>query len=224
MKIKNEYYQKFLKGQMIDTIPTEDLELVLNNIDHKYKDQAQALVITSWLTGARPNEVLRLKGYDIIKKPYYLKIDLKGSKRSKDRTLMLPIKNKYVKKLWKYIKTVPGPVFLFWAFRSNRIRKGTTVTHKKNINGREIKVKKHYDNEYKILSDRLYYWFKKWFSVLFKNGIPPYYLRHNRSSVMAEKCTAAEIAQARGSTIASAERYIHLSEKQAKKIGRELIK
>lgn len=225
MKIKNRHYKKFLKGQMIRKIPPEDLKKVLDNIEHEHQAQARALVIVSWLTGARPNEVLRLKGNDIIKEPYYLKIELKGSKRSKNRTLMLPIRNNdLVKELWSYIQTVPGPVFLFWAFRSSRVRHGTTVTHTKKIDGKEVKEKKHYDKKYRVLSDKLYYWFKKWFSVLFEDGVPPYYLRHNRSSVMAENCTAAEIAQARGSTISSAEQYIHLSEKQAKKIGRELIR
>ena len=75
-------------------------------------------------------------------------------------------------------------------------------------------------SEYVWLKDirhHLTYYFKK-----YNIGVPPYFLRHNRMSLLSMKGASVEqIKYFKGAkTIASVEPYIHLSSKKAKKIGK----
>jgi len=225
-EITSPDYKRFIDGKTIQTIPPEDLKIILDNIDHEHTKQARALVIMLWATGARPNEVLRLRGIDITKKTHYLDVDMPGSKGGTPRTIKLKLRGDIlIRELWEYIQTIPAPIYLFYEFRSKRVRHGATyTTRKRQPDGTIQEITKTTTTDYEIITDKLNYYFKKWSKALFPDGIPPYYLRHNRCTVLAEQkdITAAEIAHLRGSSIASTERYIHMTERQAKKIARHL--
>ena len=205
-RITNSHYVDFLKGKMIDTIPRQDLQIILDNIDHRYLDMAKSLFFLCWSTGARPNEILNLVSEDITKKGSLVKIQLPPSKRGKPRTILLPYEDELVKEMWAYVSSCPPSLLLFHRFRSKRIRKLD-------------------DKEYIIITDKIYYWFKKWTGTLWEDGVPPYYLRHNRLSIAAEELSLEELRQLKGArSYKSVLPYIHQTKKQAIKISKELLK
>jgi len=233
-KIKNPYYKAFLEGYLLEVITREDIKIVIDNIQHKYRDQARALVIVSWFTGARPNEILRLTGNNFIKNKEYLQINIPGSKGGKARTLSLPWINsetgeqdELVHELWNYISTIFMQQLAFWNFKSNAKRYGVTKKIKKrNETTGEIETKeKRYDKIYDEISSKLRYYYPKWFKVLWESGIPPYYLRHSRGTVVADTAGGDATTMVLGHTSdKTRERYIHQTKKTRKKIGEALVK
>ena len=104
-KIKNPSYRNFLDHGLINIITAEQFEKALNNAVGSYgayKAQARALLITLYYTGARPNEVLRIKSKDIDKEDTYVKIFVQGSKRGLPRTLYFPYSINHIKELYKF--------------------------------------------------------------------------------------------------------------------------
>lgn len=226
-KVKNPYYKAFLDGDLITEIRREDFILVLDNIIHEHKDQARALLILMWCTGARPNEILRLKGSDFVNTYKTLDIKLPGSKGSMAGIIRLPLKDELIQEVWLYIKQLPGEMFVFWFFRSNAKRAGVTKTYRrKNPTTGEMETKtKFYDKIYDEISRKLRYYFPKWFSILFPEGIPPYYLRHNRLSIAGEELSIKELMLLkRSKTEGSVRPYMHITRKTQDRISKELLK
>lgn len=226
-KIKNPYYKAFINGDLIYEIRREDFEIVLDELQHQYQDQAKSLLILLWATGARPNEVLRLTGKHFIKTDKYLDVKLPGSKGSMARMVRLPLKDSLIQLVWEYVKTIPGSMYCFYFFRSRAKRYGVTKTYtKKNkITGEKEIVTKRYDKIYDEVSSKLRYYLPKWFNVLFPEGIPPYYLRHNRMSIAAENLDSQALMLLKGSkTEGSIRPYIHQTRKTQRKISQELMK
>lgn len=219
-EIKNEQYKQFIETGAINTLKEEDIVTVLNfmqSIGVKYLPEAQACVIAHYLTGARPNEVLDLISQDIQRDNQFYTIQMKGSKGGLPRKIHISVKNELARKLYAYAVTQFPTAYIFYHFRSNSIRSGTTASLK---NGK----KRIYTKDYADVANNLKYHFKKWFGVLFKDGIPPYFLRHNRFSKLAEKgATLEDIRQIKGArTVQSVTPYTHLSTERSKEIGKKI--
>lgn len=209
-QIKNKLYVQFLreKGE-IKIINEDDINLVLESIKTKHRLEARALVICLYYTGARPNEVLRLKSSDVVRDGRYINVRVVGSKRGLTRKLRLPIKLNLVKEFYRYVEGTPPEKLLFFNFIGNYER----VRYKKNgsISRR------------KETSDKLRYHINKWFSVL-PETITTYYLRHSRFSQLAEAgLSLQELKFWKGSrTVESIQPYLHMSARTSKTIGRAL--
>ena len=75
------------------------------------------------------------------------------------------------------------------------------------------------------VSDFLEESFPRWFDVIFPEGIPPYYLRHNRATRITD-ITGREAAR---KTLGhrselTTNRYIHLTKKKREETGKSLMK
>lgn len=202
--------------------------------------QGRALLITLYYTGARPNEVLRLRKKDISKRdtetrinkegqPYEVKspsvvLMLPGSKKGVTRSLSLDFKEPLIRELFEYTTGILGDdTFLFSQFQSTR--QHVVPVMQKVIEAREdgshvtryikVGIRKRL-----VISDNLYYHVKKWFKGVFEDSIPPYYLRHNRFTKMAEKGALPEdIRLAKGArSIRSVEPYLHMSPRTLQKL------
>jgi len=78
---------------------------------------------------------------------------------------------------------------------------------------------KEYQKEYPNLSNKLIYWFNRWF------GIPPYYFRHNRCTLVAEKEDIEKVRLLKGAkSYNSTLRYMHQTARTTKKISKLLVK
>jgi len=232
-KVKNPLYEQFLRGELIELISKEDIKKVIDNIQCRVKgydltEQARALVFISWATGARPCEIVDMLAGDVEKEGSYVKVKLRGAKGAFARVIYLPYRDDLVKMFWNYAKKMFPEMYLFWFFRSKSVRKGTTatITVRDKETGEKIQIKKVYTKTYPRKADRLRYYFKKWFKVLSDEGVPPYYLRHNRfSSVSASGGTLEDIRMLKGAkTYDSCIPYTHMSEDRAKKLSGTLIK
>lgn len=204
MKIKNSYYNKFLREGIIELIEPETITKVIEGIKHKFQSQARSLVIALYATGARPCEILDLKGESFQRENTHLIISVTGRKKGRPRKIHLPINNKLYKELWEYASSLPPNMFVFHRFKT---RYGRIVKHK---NG---------ETSYRMdTTDGLRYWFKIWFSPFV--DITPYCLRHNRFSKMAEKgASMQEMKFIKGArSLSSIDYYTHLSSRTAKKV------
>lgn len=209
-KIKNKNYREFLETGLINLINEDTIKKVLSRVEEGvYKRQARALIIALYYSGARPNEVLRMCAGDVQKKNSYVTLKVRGSKRGFSRIIYLSYnKNELVKEFIAYAMSIPHDMLLFWKFRNHYVRE-------KKMRGGDIK-------EVVTISDKLRYYFGKWFSGVIDEGIPPYYLRHNRfSSLSMGGATMEQIRQIKGSrTLDSVMPYLHMSEDVAKKTAK----
>ena len=98
-KITNKNYRRFLDKGEIEPLSEDDIVLVLDNIRKGYIKEARALVICMYYTGARPNEVLRIKARDVKREKNYITVRVKGSKKGMPRIIHLPFKLKLVRLL-----------------------------------------------------------------------------------------------------------------------------
>lgn len=226
-KVTNQYYKDFLDGFLLNEISRLDIIKVLDNINNKYLDQARVLVIIAWASGSRPNEYLRLKKEHLSMSREFLEIKMPESKGSSARTISLPRhmqdgdEDLLTKEIHDYSRTLVPDQWLFWFFRSDAVRYG--VTKKYKTKDGEIKEKK-YDKIYKYISSKLGYYFPKWFSVLFQDGVPPYYLRHNRATKVYEKAGPGAAMQTFGwKKEETMKKYTHKTKKMRKKIGSALM-
>jgi len=209
-KIENINYRNFLDKGIIETLGEVDIKKALANITGRSKREARSLVITLYYTGARPNEVLELKGADIERKNSYLILKVKGSKGGLPRSIYLPLRLELVKELYHYSRSVFSGMFMFGHFRNEYYR-----TYVKK-NGEVVK--------YKETTGKLRYYFNRWFSSVIDGSISPYFLRHNRLSKLSESGLSMEdLRQIKGSkTFSSIYPYLHLSTKSAKKIASKI--
>lgn len=211
-RIKNKHYRQFLDTGEIELITEDNLKAALNNITkvrgHSIQE-SRALLIALYYTGARPVEVLNIRGKDINKQGRYVTIVVKGFKRGLPRTVYLPYKNPLVQEVLNLsLQTYPD-LFIFYRFRSKTHRTRQT---KKGIVG------------YVEVSNKLQYHVNKWFKGVLPDSIPPYYLRHNRFSKLAAAGASLEqLRLLKGSrTFSSITPYVHLSSAEAKKLARKI--
>jgi integrase len=205
-KIKNEYYRQFLDKGEIKLLSEDDIQKALLNVRGRFTNEARALIITLYYTGARPVEALNLKGGSFSKDKHFCKIEVPAAKGGVTRPIWLPLKKGLIKEIYKYATGVYPETYLFFHFRGKYKR---SVQTKKGI-------KERID-----ISDRLRYYFKKWFKDM---PISPYYLRHNRFTKQSEQgWSADDIMQMKGSrTTDSVRMYMHRSAEKGKKMGRKI--
>jgi len=202
-RITNKLYREFLDKGSIQIMNIDDIEVALNRVSGKHVKEARSLIIIAYYTGARPAEYLELKAKDITKEKHYLVIQMPAAKGGLVRPIRLKVSLPFVKDLWIYTSSRFMDMYLFHNFRSNYKR--------------VYKTKKGDFKVYKDISNKLRYYFSKWFN----NAITPYFLRHNRFSKLAQKGVDREDMRImKGSrTYESITPYVHMSLKQSKKIA-----
>ncbi|MFW6121620.1 MAG: tyrosine-type recombinase/integrase [Petrotogales bacterium] len=237
-KITNKYYKDFLEKDYFETIPKDKLIEILDNISRLYKkgkfrsdvsgkvEEARAFMILLWITGARPAEVLKMAKEDIEKRENIVMITIPGGiKHSKTRTLHVSYNDKLVKELWRYAREGIPIMMLFPHLQSERTRSNITYTKKVEdpTTGEITKIKVPVNKTYTINTGRIYYYFKKYVEGVM--DISPYYFRHNRFTVAAEKLDYKDLMKIKGSrSISSVEPYVHATKEKQKKWSRELLK
>jgi len=211
MKITNPHYRKFLDEGIISKLEPDHIHRALKNVEGirgRYIEEGKALLIALYYTGCRPNEVLRLRGKDIIKERSWIIIKAPGSKKGLARPIYLKYNNELVKSLYAYVVKVFPENLLFYNYMSTYRRK--------------IK-----DGVREEVASKLNYYIKRWFDDVFYDGetISSYYLRHNRFSKLSESgIPMSDIMQIKGSkTVESVRPYLHLSVDTAKKISRKNV-
>lgn len=210
-KILNKNYRQFLEHGFIETIGEDQINRVLDSITHKHKNEARALVIVLYYTGARPSEVLKIRARDILKKDSYIHIRIMPSKGGLPRTAWLSNRLTLAKELYNFAMHNMFPEqFLFFHFKNSYIR--------------EHKTKHGVIKEYECNSDLVRYYIKKWFKNVIEDSITPYYLRHNRFSKLSEAgINMQDLRMLKGSrSYSSIEPYLHLSGASARNIARKL--
>lgn len=194
----------------MDFFDERHLDQVLSNINScKYSKEASALFICLYYSGARPAEVLELKGKNVYSKGRYIHIEMTGKKRGLSRLIVLK-KNQYSIQLLQYFMSLYPDVLAFKHF----IGKGKyQVKYKIKSTGEFI------TKEYPCESYKLRYHFKKWTEGILE--IPPYYLRHNRfSKLAAAGVSLTDIQQMKGGkTLSCVQPYVHMSLHTAKRIA-----
>ena len=203
-KIKNKYYNSFLSGEFIQTITPNTIRQVIDNIKHDHALEGRCLLILLYYTGARPIEILSLKGEDIQKTDAFLQLHVKTFKHGRNRTILLPLKESLIKLAWKHISTIYPSIYLFRNYRSQYSR--VYQTKKGPI-------------FYHDVSNKLRHYFNKWFDGIMDDPIPPYYLRHNLFSIMSEKgASLRDMQDIKGSkSESSIMPYLHMSTNTARK-------
>lgn len=210
MKIKNIHYREFLDSGMIKTLEEADIVKALDSIGPRYRQEARAMVILMYLTGARPIEILSLRAELFRKEGAYIIIKMPASKRGLTRDIYLRTNNPLVKEAWEYVSHSFPNLPLFRHYINTYVRK--------------VKRKDGTEKELISKTDKLRYHFKQWFGEVLEDGIPPYYLRHNRFSKLAEAgADMQELRLLKGSkTMDSITPYLHLSKKTAQKIAKRI--
>lgn len=215
-KITNKHYKEFLKEGIISTINRDQIDKVLANLEHPKAETAKKLILILFMTGARPKEALLLKPRDFTKEGKYLKIRIPAVKKGITRTIFLQLKDEEVQSLYDWTQRHYPELLLFWPFISEKKR---TNIKAKLRNG----VIKTYTSEYHDTTNKLYYWFKQWFSILDPtDSYSPYFLRHNHFSRLSEKgASMQDIMMLKGAkSMESVRPYLHMSTQQAKKIAK----
>jgi len=207
-KIKNKYYREFLDSGMIQYVNEDHIKRALENVTGRFKTQGRAMLICMYYTGARPNEVLRLESGDVDREKGYITIRMKGSKGGLPRVIRLPFKKEMVKEFYKYASSLPPHYLLFYMYHSRYRRMRMTK-------GGELR-------ESKEISNKLRYYFNKWFDNVML--IPPYFLRHNRFSKLSEAGVSLQnIRQLKGSkTYESIMPYLHMSTEASKQAAKKM--
>jgi site-specific recombinase XerD len=205
-KITNKLYREFIVTNLMRFVNENDINLALARVKGRYSLEGRALIIAMYYTGARPNEILRLFGKDIVKEGNYVMIQLPASKGGKPRRFEISYKKPLAKELYNYSRTVFPQQYLFYHYCSKYVR---TVTKKDGSTFTRNDI-----------SAKLGHYFKKWFAFL-DGSISPYYLRHNRfSKLITRGASIQEIVQLKGSkTEQSVQPYLHMSKKTARRIA-----
>ncbi len=206
-RIKNELYREFLDSGTIQILNAEDIEKALKNVTGRHIKEGRALIICLYYTGARPSEVLLLKARDVTKDKGYIIVQMSATKGGLARPIMIPYKHKMARELYVYSQSIFPDMPMFYNFKNNYTR---IVMSKRGI-----------PKSYTTTTDKLRYYFKKWFQHI---DLTPYFLRHNRFSALTTKGhRSEEIRQMKGSrTDASVKPYQHMSTDTAKKLGRSM--
>lgn len=209
-RIKNINYRRFLDDGIITILNEEHIKKALANIKGRHVKEGRALLIALYYTGARPNEILNLKGDDFKKEGNYILVRVPASKGGLPRTIHLQYKHEMVKELWQYAASLFPEMFLFYHYKNEYIRESMSKTGKLK--------------EYTETTNKLRYHVKKWFTGVIEDSITTYYLRHNRFSKLAESgATSDEMRQLKGSkTYGSITPYLHMSRETARKVAKKL--
>ena len=208
-KIKNKFYLQFLKEGVIQILNIDQINEALNKVSGKYAREGRALICAAYLTGARPSEYLDLIAKNISKDKSYIIVQMKGTKGGLPRPIYLQSKNPLAMELYNFSIGCFPEALLFPNYRNSYVREV-------NKNG----IIKHREE----ISDKLRYYFKRWFSHL-EGGLSPYFLRHNRFSSLATKgIDDNTLMQLKGSrTFQSIQSYKHLSTKSAKDVAKKIV-
>lgn len=209
-KIKNPSYKQFIEKGIIEYITLDHIKQALKNVTGKHMREGRNLIAILYYTGARPNEILQLKSKNLTLSGSYLKIQVSGSKGGLPRPIHLPMRHALVKELWNYSQSIFSEMYLFYHFKNKSKR--TRINKKKEITTNTC------------TTDKLRYYFKKWFDNVIEGGINPYFLRHNRFSKLSDKgASLEEIRMIKGSrTIESVYPYLHQSTQTSKKIAKKI--
>lgn len=209
-KIKNVNYRRFLDHSIIELITPFQIEQALNNVKGRYRTEGRALLCLLYLTGCRPVEALELRAKDVTKLDSYVIVELKTFKRGVSRKVYLASRLKLVKEIYNYAVRLFPDMYMFHHFKGKYVRKVIKP------NGEVV--------ERVETSDKLRYHFKKWFNGVVPDSIPPYYLRHNRFSQLAEAgATDRELQQLKGAKdLNSVQPYLHLSSRSAKELSKKI--
>lgn len=213
-KIKNKNYLKFINDGYIDIIDQDVMGQVIKSLsDDPKKEEITALIICSYVTGARPNEVLRIRAKDIrYVPPTSVYIKLEPSKHGLAREIKVSTNNvPMVRALYDYSRKMFSDMYLFYHFKNSYKR--TVITKTGQV------------KEYECNSDLLRYWFKKWFAPVMRNPINPYFLRHNRfSSMVSRGATIEEVRLWKGAkTAESVTPYLHMSKRVVDKAAKSVF-
>lgn len=208
-KITNKNYRKLLDEGIITPITEQHISQALHNIKGKHAAEGRALLITLYYTGARPTEILQLKPQHFSKDKSYLKIQVPASKGGLPRPIYLQLKNSMVQELHKYTQTTYPTMHLFKHYIGKHTRTIQTKTGIKTATETTYKLRYHIN---------------KWFEGVIEGSIPPYYLRHNRFSKLAEAgLDLQDLRMMKGSkTYESIIPYLHMSTKTAKNIAKKI--
>jgi integrase len=213
MAIKNVNYRNFLDQGIIETLNEKQLCMALDKIRGKrcrYIKEARVFLILLYYSGARPNEILNLKAKNASNDGVYLKVLVPGSKKGLPRSLYFQLKKPLVKECLEYCLSCMPDAFLFYHYRSGYTRK---VTNRKG----EVKYRLE-------VSNGLRWYFQVWWDNVVAGGIPPYFLRHNRMSKLAEKgASLNELRMLKGSrTYESVMPYLHMSSRTGKTLAKKI--
>jgi len=214
MAVKNKHYRTFLEQGDFKIITEDHIKKALENvkgIHGQHIQEGRALLIFLYYTGARPIEAFHTKAGNFERELKHVKIRVPTAKGGKMRSIRLPCTQRYslVRELADYVFSLPPFVYPFWHYRSkhHRVReyKGTT---------------KHYHES----TDKLRYHFSKWFAGILEEPIPPYYLRHNRFSQLAEAGVRIEDLRffKGGRGLNSVMPYFHMSKQKSVNISKKI--
>lgn len=211
-KITNPNYRKFLDEGIIETIGAEQIDQALSQVTGirgKHKEEGKCLLISLYYLGARPIEILQIKGKDITKKNNYILVKVQGRKRGLPRTIYLQYKIPHVKQLYKYATSIFPEMPLFHHYKNSYKR---TIMTKKGL---KIRIEE---------TDKVRYYIHKWFKNIIPDSISPYFLRHNRFSKLSQEgVTDRDLQQLKGAkSITSVQPYQHMSTESAKKLSRKI--
>lgn len=223
-KTNDKNYLDFLAGKTFVTVPRKTFAEKLEHVRYVNKTDAnkpaRIACILLWMTGARPNEVLRLKAGDFTRTAAHLIVQMPGSKGGNPRPIRLPISDKLVIEIDDFVRDKYPEWVVFWQIQSRSVKNGTTRSFKsKNPEGKEVWKSKRYEKKYPDVAAKFAKSFRLWFDM------PVYYLRHNRFTVAAEKLSINDLRDLKGAkTEVSLMKYMHHTEKAGKRIAKELIK
>jgi integrase len=209
----NKNYREFLDSGQIKTLSKDDLTALLNNIDGirgNHVEEARALIILLYYSGARPSEALNMYQGDIYKDGNYCVCSIPTLKRGVRRNIYLNFKKKHIQELYNFCWNQFPKIRLFRNYYSDYKR-----TRVRIVKGVE-KVFEYHEH-----SDKLRWHFYRWAKETL-SGINPYYLRHNRMTKLAENDVSVyNLKYFKGSkSIKSVEPYLHVSSAIAKKVAK----
>ena len=211
-KIVNERYAFFRKSKVLVPVSLTDFEGMLAKIEHPINPAAlRAFFILLYFTGRRPAEIVELQGVDFTrgegKKKKFIQINLVTKKKGQEiSVLLLPYRNPYIKEAYLFAKKSIPKLPIFMALESKQKK----LVKWKNKKGEPQQ------KEYICKTHNIYYWIKKF------SPVPPYFLRHNRFSLMANAgATLWELMHAKGArSMNSVLPYLGITEKKLEKMSR----
>ena len=174
----------------------------------------RSLLILLYYTGCRPVEALALRPNDFRVEVQNLVVDIPGRKRGVGREIYLPLRNNHIKELRVFAIHMPPDSLVFYRYvstsKNRKVRKDGTVYYNPHT------------------TNKLYWHFSQWFNGFRGENttIPPYFLRHNAMSRLAELGhSEQELKYLKGArNIMSVSPYVHLSSLQAKKLSKGIAK
>jgi integrase len=227
-KIKNPEYKQFIEHGYIELIEEPKFLEYLDQIKNKKLPrkcdlkQARALFICLWYTGRRPSEIANIKAEDVEKikekHKYYIKIKYQTLKKGLKNTIWLPY-NKTTKEMYLFMINRLPQMYCFWSFRS--LNKATTkwkvskqILVKENGKLHKEEYTENKQKQYIRTGKKIDTYCKEW------TGLPAYFFRHNRFSLMYSKgATDSQVQLFKGAkSPGSVQMYKHMSKQMAKDI------